>query len=429
MDAMFATFRFLHCRRRGDCSTTQPILTNGGNMEQVWRWFGPVDRVRLADARQAGATGIVSALHDLRPGEVWPRDAISTRKQLIAKAGLTWSVVESLPVSEDIRTGGPYAAKHIANWITSMEHLAAEGIHVICYNFMPVLDWTRTDLRAPMPSGAAAMRFDLTDFAMFDLHILARPGAEADYPEAVRDRAAARFGDLAPGAADVLSANILAGLPGAAEHWTPQEVRAHLATYAEIDADQLRENFATFLRAVVPHAERLGMRLCCHPDDPPWPLLGLPRIMSTEADYRWLVDVVPSPANGITLCTGSLGARPDNDLPGMVARLGPHIHFLHLRSVLREDDTVPGSFYEDEHLAGSSDMVAVIRAVVKEEARRRAEGRADAEIPMRPDHGQDILDDHQRGAQPGYPAIGRLKGLAEIRGVAMAFAHEFARQD
>ncbi|WP_316014113.1 mannonate dehydratase [Roseobacter sp. HKCCA0434] len=397
-------------------------------MKQCWRWFGPVDKVTLSDARQAGATGIVTALHDRRPGEVWPREDISARKALIEEAGLEWSVVESLPVSEDIRTRGPDADAHIANWITSMEHLAAEGIEVICYNFMPVLDWTRTDLRAPMRSGAAAMRFDLIDFAMFDVHVLKRPAAAGDYPREVQAAAAERHAGLTAAAAEALTANILAGLPGAAEHWTLDEVRGHLSRYDAIDADTLRTHFAAFLERVVPEAERLGVRLCCHPDDPPWPLLGLPRIMSTEADYHWLVETAPSASNGITLCTGSLGARPDNDLPGMIERLGSHIHFLHLRSVRREDDTVPGSFYEDEHLAGSTDMVAIIRAVMAEEARRRTAGRADATIPMRPDHGQDILDDHTRGAQPGYPAIGRLKGLAEIRGVAMALTHGSNRE-
>ncbi|MBS0125371.1 mannonate dehydratase [Thetidibacter halocola] len=392
-------------------------------MKQTWRWFGPADKVTLSDVRQAGASGIVTALYDIRPGDVWPREAIAARKSQIEAAGLAWDVVESLPVSEAIRTGAPDAQEHMANWIVSLENLAAEGLRVICYNFMPVLDWTRTDLAAPMPSGARALRFDLVDFALFDLHVLRRPGAEADYTQPVVAAAADRARALTDARREALTATILAGLPGAVERWTLDSFRDRLASYDGIDADGLRANLATFLRAVVPDAQRLGMRLCAHPDDPPWPLFGLPRILSTEADYRWLVDVVPSPANGITLCTGSLGTRGDNDLPGMMARLGKHVHFLHLRNVRREDETVPGSFFEDEHLMGSTDMVAVIKAVVVEERRRRAEGRADHAIPMRPDHGQEILDDQERKAAPGYPAIGRLKGLAELRGVALALEH------
>lgn len=392
-------------------------------MKQTWRWFGPVDKVTLGDVRQAGASGIVTALYDITPGEVWTRAAIAERKAQIEAAGLTWDVVESLPVSEAIRTGAAETTRHVANWITSLENLAAEGIQVICYNFMPVLDWTRTDLAAPMASGARALRFDLVDFALFDIHVLGRAGAADDYPDTVRMAADARAAMLTSEGRERLTATILAGLPGAVEHWTLDSFRDRLATYAGIDAERLRGNLADFLKAVVPHAERLGMRLCCHPDDPPWPLFGLPRIMSTEADYRWLVDAVPSPANGITFCTGSLGARGDNDLPGMMSRLGSHVHFLHLRNVRREDETVPASFYEDEHLSGSTDMVAVIKAVVAEERRRRAEGRADASIPMRPDHGQEILDDQTRRAAPGYPAIGRLKGLAELRGVFLALEH------
>jgi len=392
-------------------------------MRQTWRWFGPDDNVTLSEIRQAGAEGIVTALYDIKPGDVWPRRAIKERRALIEAAGLTWDVVESLPVSEAIRTGAPDAKLHFANWITSLENLAAEGLRVICYNFMPVLDWTRTDLTAPMPSGATALRFDLIDFAAFDLYVLERDGAVHDYPNDIVAQARQRAKTFDQPDRDRLVRNILAGLPGAVEHWTLDTLRERLATYAGIDADRLRENMAAFLRAVVPNAEKLGMRLCCHPDDPPWPLLGLPRIMSTVADYEWLVDTVPSPANGVTFCTGSLGARPDNDLPAMMAALGPHVHFLHLRNVRIEDGTVPGSFHEDEHLAGSTDMIAVIEAVLAEQTRRRVEGRADWQIPMRPDHGQNILDDHHRGSAPGYPAIGRLKGLAELRGAMLALAH------
>jgi len=392
-------------------------------MRQTWRWFGPEDNVTLSEIRQAGAQGIVTALYDIKPGDVWPREAIRERRAMIEAAGLTWDVVESLPVSESIRNGAPEREVHFANWITSLKNLAAEGLQVICYNFMPVLDWTRTDLAAPMPSGATALRFDLIDFAAFDLFVLKRDGAAADYPDDVVTKARTRADGFRQADREQLVDNILAGLPGAVEHWTLDTLRDRLATYAGIDAEGLRANMAAFLQAVVPTAEQLEMRLCCHPDDPPWPLLGLPRIMSTLADYDWLVNVVPSPANGVTFCTGSLGARPDNDLPAMIKRLGPHVHFLHLRNVRIEDGTVPGSFHEDDHLGGSTDMIAVIKAVLVEQQRRRSDGRADWTIPMRPDHGQDILDDQQRSSVPGYPAIGRLKGLAELRGAMLALSH------
>ncbi|MEV8468919.1 mannonate dehydratase [Fluviibacterium sp. DFM31] len=392
-------------------------------MRQSWRWFGPEDNVTLSEIRQAGAAGIVTALYQIPPGEVWPREEIRARREVIEAAGLTWDVVESLPVSEAIRTGAPESAKLIANWAASLENLAAEGLSVICYNFMPVLDWIRTNLAAPMPSGATALRFDLIDFAAFDMFVLDREGAVADYPNNIVAAARSRADSFTSEDRDRLTRNILSGLPGTVERWTPQTLRERLGVYAEVDAERLRANLVTFLGKVVPTAERLDMRLCCHPDDPPWPLLGLPRIMSTEADFASLVNAVPSPANGITFCTGSLGARPDNDLPGMMERLGRHVHFLHLRNVRLEDGTVPGSFHEDEHLGGSTDMIAVIKAVLEEQARRRAEGRNDWQIPMRPDHGQNILDDRHRASAPGYPAIGRLKGLAELRGAMMALDH------
>jgi mannonate dehydratase len=288
---------------------------------------------------------------------------------------------------------------------------------------MPVLDWTRTDLRHRRPDGATAMRFDLIEFAAFDIHILARAGAAEDYPQAVREAAEARHAGMDDARRAELARNVTAGLPGAAETFTLEDVRRHLAEYAGLTPERLRANLVDFLAEVVPTAERLGIRLCCHPDDPPWALLGLPRVMSTEADYSAVLDAVDSPASGVTLCTGSLGARPDNDLPAMMARLGPRVHFLHLRNVTREDPGTPCSFFEDRHLEGATDLIAVIGAVLREEARRRAEGRADAEIPMRPDHGQDILDDLGRRGQPGYPRIGRLKGLAELRGIMAALAH------
>jgi mannonate dehydratase len=392
-------------------------------MRQTWRWFGPVDRVSVEDALQAGAEGIVSALHHVPTGEVWSLEEIRKRQRETRAGGLEWELVESIPVSEAIKTGGAEAVAHIAAWNTSLENLARCGIRTVCYNFMPVLDWTRTALRWKAGTGARAMRFDLVDFAVFDLFILKRDGAAAAYPDAIRAAAETRLPELDTDARDALAANIGAGLPGSTERYSLDDLRRLIGIYADIDAGKLRKRLIDFLSEVAPVAERLGMRLCCHPDDPPWPLLGLPRIMSTEADYAAVLDAVDLPANGVTLCTGSLGARADNDLPGMVERLGPRIHFVHLRNVSREAETVPCSFFEDEHLAGGTDMVAVVAALLKEEARRKQEGRVDCNIPFRPDHGQDILDDLMRGAQPGYPAIGRLKGLAEIRGIMRALEH------
>lgn len=392
-------------------------------MKQTWRWFGPQDQVTLADVAQAGAQGIVSALHHVPTGALWSPEEIARRQQQIAHlpdgrpSGLDWSVVESLPVSEDIKKQTGDWRSHIATYRDSLRNLAAAGIEVICYNFMPVLDWTRTDLAWPLPNGATCMRFDLVDFAAFDLHVLARPGAAQDYDAALREAAARRHAAMSDDTRAALARNVVCGLPGAAESFTLEDVRTHLAEYAGLSAGTLRAHLVDFLSEVAPLAQDLGLRLCCHPDDPPFPLLGLPRVMSTEADYRAVMQAVDLPANGITLCSGSLGARPDNDLPGMMARLGDRVHFLHLRNVKRESEAIRGSFHEAEHLGGDTDMVALIAAALAEEQRRRAAGRADWSIPFRPDHGQDILDDLKRRAQPGYPAIGRLKGLAELRGV------------
>ncbi len=397
-------------------------------MKETWRWFGPLDGVSLSDIRQAGASGIVTALYHIAPGEVWSTDEIAQRLDEVtrtpdgAASGLTWDVVESLPVSEAIKTGGAERAAHLEAYLQSLRHLAEAGLRTICYNFMPVLDWTRTDLAHARPNGGLALRFDLTGFAAFDLHVLRRAGAEGDYAPEVLDAAERLAQAMTASQQEALGATILAGLPGAMEGWTLDGFRAQLDAYRGIGRDELRANLRLFLEHVVPEAERLGLRLCAHPDDPPWPLFGLPRILSNEDDYRWLVETVPSPANGITLCTGSFGARGDVDLPGMMARLGRHVHFLHLRNVRRETAQWPGSFFEDDHLEGSTDMVAVIRAVLHEEAQRRQAGRMDAQIPMRPDHGQQLLDDQTRRSAPGYPAIGRLRGLAELRGVARALA-------
>jgi mannonate dehydratase len=399
-------------------------------MRQTWRWFGPKDRVSIDDMMQAGVEGVVSALHHVPTGSVWTPDEIEKRQSLIARmkdgapSGLAWEVVESLPVSEDIKKQTGDWRAHIHAWRTSLKHLHAAGIETICYNFMPVLDWTRTELAHRRPNGATCMRFDLIDFAAFDIHILKRPGASDDFSDAVVENAGRRFAAMDDATRAKLADNIVCGLPGAAESFTLDDIRDHLAGYAVLGEDRLRQNLIDFLSEVAPLAEELGMRLCCHPDDPPFALLGLPRIMSTEADYRAILDAVDLPSNGVTLCSGSLGARPDNDLPKMMEALGDRVHFLHLRNVTRESDDIAGSFFEDEHLGGSTDMVALIAAVVREERKRRQAGRRDVSIPFRPDHGQEILDDFQRKAQPGYPAIGRLKGLAELRGIMTALTHE-----
>ena len=399
-------------------------------MRETWRWFGPKDRVSTNDIREAGAKGIVTALHHIPTGQVWSREEVAARRAEVAKrrdgspSGLHWDVVESLPVSEDIKMRSGACRAHVDAYIESMRNLAAEGIETICYNFMPVLDWTRTNLAHEVESGATCMRFDLIDFAAFDLFILERDGAASDFDAALTAKAQRRFDAMTPGDHEEMARNVVFGLPGAAESFSLDDVRALLGDYAQIGPDSLRSNLTDFLNEVAPVAEELGMRLCCHPDDPPFPLLGLPRIMSTEAVYADLMKAAPSPASGITICTGSLGARGDNDLPGMIDRLGDRIHFLHLRNVKRESNDIRGSFHEAEHLGGDTDMVAVIAAVLREERRRRNAGRTDSSIPFRPDHGQDILDDKSRKAQPGYPAIGRLKGLAELRGVIAALSHE-----
>ena len=398
-------------------------------MKQTWRWFGPDDQVSIDDMLQAGVEGVVTALHHIPNGIVWPVEEIAKRQAEIgckrdgSPSGLKWDVVESLPVSEDIKKQKGDWRAHIASYKQSLANIAAAGIETVCYNFMPVLDWTRTDLAWRLPHGGTCMRFDLVDFAAFDIHILGRAGAKDDFPEAVVADAKARFLSMDDARKNELAANIAFGLPGSTEKLTLDDVRAHLAEYESLSADRLRQHLSAFLQEVVPVAESLGVRMCCHPDDPPFPLLGLPRIVSTEADYSLLLAAVDSPANGITLCSGSLGARPDNDLPAMMARQGDRVHFLHLRNVRRETADIKGDFHEAEHLQGDTDMVALLAAVHKEEQRRKAAGRGDWSIPLRPDHGQDILDDLNRHAQPGYPAIGRLKGLAELRGIITALSH------
>lgn len=398
-------------------------------MQQTWRWFGPHDFVSIDDMCQAGVQGVVSALHDHAPGIVWTSTDIAQRQHEIATmkdgspSGLKWDVVESLPVSEDIKRQTNNWQTDIAAYKESLTNLHNAGIEIVCYNFMPVLDWTRTDLAHRLANGATCMRFDLIDFAAFDLHILKRAGASDDFPADVIDAATQRFDQMTDEQRIDLNKNIVCGLPGAADNMTLDDVRAHLAAYDNISPDQLRKHLVSFLEQVAPHAQELGIHLCCHPDDPPFSLLGLPRVMSTEADYQYIMDAVDIPANGVTLCSGSLGARPDNNLAGIMDRLGDRVHFIHMRNVQRESDDIIGSFHEAEHLGGGTDMVALIAAIIRQEKKRRKEGRPDVSIPFRPDHGQDILDDLGRNPQPGYPSIGRLKGLAELRGIMTALEH------
>ena len=385
-------------------------------MEQTWRWFGPDDPITLSDIRATGATGVVTALHEVPNGEPWTVQAIAERKSLIEASGLTWSVVESVPVHEDIKRGGPLRDQWIAAYQESLRNLGANGIDLVCYNFMPILDWTRTDLRYELPDGGWALRFDQDAFAAFDLFILAREGASDEYHDANISRARTYHDNLSQEGRELLTANIIAGLPGSEEGYTLDSFRQMLATYVDIDAEALRENLGYFLRAVVPVAQQAGVRLAIHPDDPPRPLLGLPRVVSTRQDLQWLLDSAPGEANGLTFCTGSLGVRADNELAAMATHFAPRIYFAHLRSTQREEN--PLSFHEADHTGGDVDMVAVIAALVGEERRRQREG--GPRIPMRPDHGHEILDDQHRRSNPGYSLIGRLKGLAELRGIELA---------
>ncbi len=381
-------------------------------MQQTWRWFGPSDPVTLADIRQAGATGVVTALHDIANGDVWPSERIAARKAEIEAAGLEWTVVESIPVHEDIKTGAPGWERLAEAWAASLANLAANGIRTICYNFMPVLDWTRTELAHELPDGARCLRFDQIRFAAFDLFVLARAGAEADYTAAEIEAARALHAGMSNAEIRTLTDTIIAGLPGSEESYSLDAFRARLAAYDGIDADALRGRLAAFLGIVVPAAEAAGAVLAIHPDDPPRPLFGLPRIVSTEADMAAISAMSASPAHGFTFCTGSYGVRADNDLVAMLERFGERVHFLHLRTTKREGDGK--SFHEAAHLDGDVDMVAVVRKAVEVESRRGVA------LPMRPDHGHQILDDLRRQSTPGYPAIGRLRGLAELRGVEKA---------
>ncbi len=387
-------------------------------LEQTWRWFGPDDPVPLASIQQAGATGVVTALHHLSNGNVWPVEEIRRRMETIERAGLRWSVVESVPVHEDIKQAKSDAERYLANYAQSLRNLAACGLKVVCYNFMP-LDWTRTNLAWILPDGAEALRFDAVDAALFDLHILKRAGAQASHSPEVCARAARRHEQLSTERREALTRTILLGLPGTVEDLTLDQFRAALDQYQSIDSARLRENHAAFLRHVVPVAEDCGISLGLHPDDPPFPIFGLPRIAGTPEDLDAILTAVDSPANGITFCTGSLGAHPANDLPAIFRRIGHRVHFLHLRSVQREAD---GSFYEADHLGGSADMAAVMLAAIEELDRRATHGDF-TPLPMRPDHGHRMLGDLKQSFYPGYSAIGRLRGLAELRGLELGIRH------